>query len=174
MKRVLVVSDEADAEASAVCPALSALGYLVTFAGIGRPSDMIAVLSGEVCPDADYTVICAHGDEGTFILPELAEEVYYPDEPHKLSADSIGDFVKLTGKTVISTACTTGNEDLAKAFTSKGNSYIAPSDYVEGSAALYFVLSLFYHLAKPGTTVQDAFGKAAAADEETALFRLFE
>ena len=62
---------------------------------------------------------------------------------------------------------------IAKAF-SKQNTYIAPNDYVEGSAALYFAISLFYELSKGGALLEEAFKVAKGKDSETELFQVFQ
>ena len=81
-------------------------------------------------------------------------------------------YLKLQGKLILNMGCTTGEAAIAKAF-SKQNTYIAPNDYVEGTAALYFAISLFYELSKEGTRTEDAFKIAKATDRETELFQVF-
>lgn len=50
--------------------------------------------------------------------------------------------------------------------------YIAPSDYIEGDAALLFVIHLFYQI-KKGCSVVDASNHARRLDSECGLFNLY-
>ena len=172
-KKVLVVSSECDGEALAIRDCASVFGALTTFAGIGRPSDFISVLSGQVVPDADIVILCAHGDNGAFLMPELADEVYYDGEPRNIDAETVSSCLALKEKLIVSTACTTGTGDTARRFSETGNDYVAPCDYIEGSAAFFFTVRFLYEHLALRKSARDAFVSASESDPETKLFRFF-
>ncbi len=160
-------------EPEALRQSLENFGYFVAVQGMGRPNDFISLLNGELLFEPDYIILSCHGEEGEIIMPVLGENIYGPDEPRgNMAAADIEKYLKIQGKVIINTGCMTGTEELGKAF-SKQNVYIAPKDYVEGTAALYFPISLFYELSKDGVQLKDAFEIAKATDSETALFELF-
>ena len=174
MKKVLiVVIGNTGSEAEALRQSLEAFGYFVAIEYIGRPNDFVSVLNGELIFEPDAIILSCHGEEGEMMMPLLGENVYVPDEPRgNMSASDIDKYLKLQGKQILNLGCTTGETAMAKAF-SKQNTYIAPIDYIEGSAALYFAISLFYEMSKDGAQLEDAFKVAKAKDSETELFQLF-
>ncbi|MEH6942267.1 delta-aminolevulinic acid dehydratase, partial [Bacillus sp. JJ722] len=117
---------------------------------IGRPKDFIDVLSGEDRDNKiDYLFLSFHGDEGRFCMPELDESVYEADEPRGefLDIQAIRKNADLKGIHVITTGCTLGEEQLAKVFLESGcKTYIGPNDYIDGNAALMFVVRYMYEL----------------------------
>ena len=175
MKNVLiVVIGNTGSEAGALRQSLEAFGYFVGIKYIGRPNDFVSVLKGELIFEPDCIILSCHGEEGEILMPVLGESVYESDEPRgNISASDIDKYLKLQEKLILNLGCTTGEEAIAKAF-SKQNTYIAPNDYVEGSAALYFAISLFYELSKVGARLEEAFKIAKATDRETELFQVFQ
>lgn len=83
---------------------------------IGRPNDLISVLSGDdVYDGTDMILLNFHGDEGSLIMPELGEEVYEEEEPKgDFGADEIRRYAKLDGKTVIANGCSLGTQHWLK------------------------------------------------------------
>ncbi len=78
----IVVGPNCDIESIALRSVLESFGARVTFHLIGRPNDLIDVLSGQdLDQKLDYLILNFHGDEGRFIMPELGEEVYELNEP---------------------------------------------------------------------------------------------
>lgn len=76
----LVVGPDCDLESFALRTALESFGARVIVHWIGRPNDLVDVLSGEDLDHrVDYLILNFHGDE-RFCLPELGE-VYEPGEP---------------------------------------------------------------------------------------------
>ncbi|BBP91018.1 hypothetical protein BsIDN1_46360 [Bacillus safensis] len=54
--------------------ALENFGVKVDMHWIGRPNDLIHVLSGRVRGEIDYLLFLSfHGEEGAFIMPELGK-----------------------------------------------------------------------------------------------------
>lgn len=52
---------------------MESFGARVTLDLIGRPNDLIDILSGNDLPHkVDYLILNFHGDEGRFCLPELS------------------------------------------------------------------------------------------------------
>lgn len=174
MKNVLIiVIGNTGSEAEALRQSLEAFGYFVGIKYIGRPNDFLSVLKGNLIFDPDCLILSCHGDEGEIVMPALGESVYESDEPRgNLSASHIEKYLKLQGKLILNMGCTTGQAAIAKAFA-KQNIYIAPNDYIEGSAALYFAISLFYEMSKDGAQLEESFKVARGKDSETELFQLF-
>ena len=174
MKNILiVVIGNTGNEPEALRQSLESFGYFVAVKYVGRPGDFISILSGDLQFEPDCIILSCHGEDGKIVMPLLADEIYEQNEPREnLSALDVAKHIKLHAKIILNLGCTTGFKDLATAF-SKENIYIAPVDYVEGNAALYFAISLFYELSKDGTQLQDAYSMAKAHDKETELFQIF-
>ena len=172
MPRVLIAVIGDSAEAEAIRQVLESFGCLVLTKYIGWPNDLITVLSGTIPFDPDIVILSGHGENGAIIMPVLADSVYTECEPKgNFSSAEISQYLSLTGKTIISTCCTTGAEDLVSAF-SKENVYIAPAGYVEGDAVLLFLVDFFYQIIRRRLTIEDAWTHARSLDEETAQFVL--
>ncbi|MED1861434.1 delta-aminolevulinic acid dehydratase [Brevibacillus reuszeri] len=125
--------------------------------------DLIDILSGnDLYPDTDRIILCFHGDEGHFIMPELEESIYEEGEPTgDFRPEEIRRFAKLTGKTVIGTGCSVGKLETAQAFLDSGcEVYVGPNDYPDGNDALMFVLRFFYDLIQNKRSVKEAFQNA--------------
>ncbi|ALA51974.1 hypothetical protein DB29_01146 [Shouchella clausii] len=143
---------------------------------IGRPNDLVGILSGKTRDKSEYLILCFHGEEGQFILPELAEDVYEENEHRScyFGAAQVLQHAHLEGVHVVATGCTLGDKKLAEAFKhGKAESYIAPKDDVDGNASLLFVLMFMYELINNSSTKRTAFERAQAIDDETGLYQLF-
>lgn len=172
MPRVLIAVIGDSAEAEAIRQVLESFGCLVLTNYIGRPNDLISVLSGAIPFDPDIVILSGHGENGAIIMPVLADSVYTEHEPKgNFSSAEISQHLSLTGKTIISTCCTTGSAELSEAF-SRENAYIAPADYIEGSAALLFMVDFFYQIIHRNLTIEDAWNHARSLDKETEQFVL--
>ncbi len=173
----LVVGPNCEIESYALRSTLEYFGARVTVHWIGRPNDLIDVLSGED-RDAkvDYLILNFHGDEGRFCLPELGEEIYEPDEPKGEFFDE-GDvirFAKLKSMKVISAGCTLGIESTAAAFLKCGcHSYMGPNDYIDGNSNLIFLINFMYEMINNHKSQQEAFESARSIDEETMMYQLY-
>lgn len=177
MQVALVVGPDCDMESQAVRAALEYFGVRVFTYWIGRPNDLISVLSGDdLYEGTDMMLLNFHGDEGSLIMPELGEEVYEEDEPRGgFGPGEIMRYAKLDGKTVIANGCSLGDSALADAFLERGcRMYIGPDDYPDGNDALMFVLRLFYEIVQQGRDVKEAFAQAVAMSGELSMYRLYE
>lgn len=177
MQVALVCGPDSDMETQAVRSALELFGIRVFTYWIGRPSDLMAVLSGEDLYEGTDTILLSfHGDDGRLIMPELGEDVYESDEPRgDFGPDEIRRFAQLSGKTVIANGCTLGDPALAEAFLARGCSiYIGPDDYPDGNDALMFVLRLFYEIVQQGREIKEAFAQAITMSDELSMYRLYE
>ncbi len=174
MKNVLIVNiSDTGNEGEAIRQVLERMNFLVCVKSIGRPNDFIDVLQGKIPFDFDYVILSCHGIDGQICMPVLGENIYFENEPRKnFSADDVSKFIKISGKIVINLGCTTGEFKMAHVFSEK-NIYIAPEDYVDGDATLFFVIRLFYEL-KKGNNLKNAFKIARESDKETLLFGLFQ
>ncbi len=171
-RNVLIINSETGNESEAIRQVLEYLNIgMVTVKSIGRPKDFVEIISAEITDfQYDFLIISFHGDEGRICMPKLAESVYEQDEPREdFDSDMVAKYLKLKDKVIINLCCTGGVEQMAAVF-SKENAYIASVDYIEGNAALFFVIKLFYEIKQNGRTLKEAFELARATDAETELF----
>ena len=171
-KTVLIAFTDAELEAAAVRGVSEAFGASVYYYPIGRPSDFLDVLAARTgFPEPDAVILCLHGEEGAFLMPGLAEDVYGPEEPRgPIGPELIRKNLGIRNGVIVSTACTTGMEETAAAFREKGNFYAGPSGYAEGTAALMFAVRFLYEFLAKGTDPGCAVKTAASIDGETGMF----
>lgn len=159
---------------------LEYFGYFVGMYPIGRPQHFMDILSGKTPFTYDYIVLECHGDEeGKILMGEVHESVLYPHEPRgNFGGEEISQYLTLKDTLIISTGCSTGNEELVKAFVKNGNTYIAPIDDPDGDSGLIYAQSFFYHMTYNQFNIEDAHNKARNIDAErqrnsTGMFTLF-
>lgn len=170
---LIAVIGNVGSEPEAMRQALENFGYTVILKMVGRPRDLTEILEGAFPIDFNYLILSCHGEAGSIVMPELDERIYLPNEHRgNFSAAEIARSMRLEGKTIINSGCTTGSKEMCNVFSQK-NIYIAPRDYVEGNAAVFFMIHLFYELSK-GTPLVEAVAKARQTDGETGLFILNE
>lgn len=173
----LAVGHDCDMESYALRSTLEYFGARVTMHWIGRPNDLVEVLSGEDREDKiDYLILNFHGDEGRFCMNELGEDIYELDEPRGefFNAQDVLRFSKLKGVKVIAAGCTLGRESLAKAFLKSGcHSYIGPDDYIDGNSNLMFLIRFMYEIINNNKSQQEAFEIARSIDEETSMYKIY-
>ena len=174
MKRVLILNGNGiGLESFAIRSVLEYFGCIVTIYNIGRPQDYFDVFGREQDSNYDYLIIGCHGDDGKIIVPILGENVYYPNEcRNNIGYEELRGLVKIKDKTVICTGCTTGAGELYKEFNRNNNTFVAPTDYIEGNGSLLFIVNLFYHLSK-GSNFKDSFARASSIDTETKLYKIY-
>lgn len=174
MKNILILNVcDTGNEAEALRQVLEYMNFFVGIKKIGRPKDFIDSLSGKLPFDPDCVIISCHGEDGKILMPILGESVYFDDEPRgAFSCKEIERCLKMSDKLIVSTGCTTGENDIGAAFSQRNN-YIAPSGYIEGDSALFFVIRLFYNFVR-GKNINDAFLDTQATDSETEMFRFFK
>lgn len=174
MQNVLIVNLlDTGNEAEALRQTLERMNYFVCVKNIGRPNDLIDILEGKTPIDPEFIIISCHGDGGKIHMPVLADFVYLENEPRDdFSSKEISQYLKLSEKTIINLGCTTGCDNTAAAF-SKRNIYIAPNGYVEGNAALFFTIRLFYEMTSKQFDINAAFTIARKTDDETRMFCLY-
>ena len=177
MKKNVALLDLADVgcESDSIRQTLEYFGYFVGMHRIGRPQHVIDILAGKTSCAYDCFVFICHGDDdGKILMGELAEHIYFPDEPRgNFGYEEISRYLELKNTLIISTGCSTGNEALAKAFAKNGNIYIAPIDDPEGNSALIYTHLFFYHACYNDFNIEDAHNKARSVDAETGMFTLF-
>lgn len=81
MRITLVAGPHCELESFALRSALEYYGAKVHMHWVGRPNDLVSVLSGENRGETDYMILSFHGEDGKFILPELGQDVYEKNEP---------------------------------------------------------------------------------------------
>lgn len=171
MQNILIINISGTGnEAEALRQTLENMNYFVCMKNIGRPRDFTDVLVGKLPFDPDCIIISCHGHDGKIIMPALGDSIYETNEPRgDFSAEEIRRFIDISGKVIINLGCTTGSKALADAF-SANNIYIAPSGYIEGNAALFFTIRLFYELTSRKCDITDSYLSAKETDSESNLF----
>lgn len=161
-------------EALAMRSVLESFGVEVRCHFIGNVKKLVSLLSGAE-PLYEIIIISCHGDEQGMILPELYVELEKEMPYHKvLTASDLAQFLKLQNQIIINTGCCLGNKNFAETFIQKGASaYIGLETYVEGNAALFFVISFLYFRLCNNLSVEDAFAKVSSHDE-THLIKLYQ
>jgi hypothetical protein len=157
-------------------PYLESLGCLVTTYRIGRPNDLVAVLSGaERYREIEHLFLDCHGGEQGFSMPELAPEVVLSGEPvEPWGPEQVRKFARLSGLTVLSGGCYTGSPALGSAFLDAGASaYLAPDDAVEGHDGLAFELRFYFELVCRGLALEAAYAAALSVGGEAFMYRLY-
>lgn len=174
----LVVGPNCDMESYAIRSALEYFGVRVNIHWIGRPNDLIDVLSGkELDNKVDYLILNFHGDEGRLCMPELGEDVYEGNEPRGefFGYQEIKQYTNIKDVNVIGSGCTLGMVQLANAFLACGcHSYIGPDDYIDGNANLMFVITYMYEIINNHKSQEEAFEIAKSIDNETAMYKLYK
>ena len=78
----LVVGPNFDLESFALRSTLEYFGVRVTIHWVGRPNDLVDVLSGEDRDERmNYLILNFHGDEGRFCMLKLGVDIYEDGEP---------------------------------------------------------------------------------------------
>ena len=173
----LAIGEGCERESHALRATLEYFGIQITIRWIGRPNDLIHILSGQdELRNMDYLILNFHGDDGRFCLNELADEVYEKDEPRIkfFTAQNLKKVAKLNGLKVISAGCSLGAKDLAQAILQSGAElYLAPKGYIDGNANLMFLIQFFYEITN-GKPICEAVEIARAINEETGLYQLYQ
>lgn len=158
MKNVLLtVIGNVGNEAETIRQILENFGFLVLRINVGRPYDLISILSDKVAFKYQYLIICSHGEDGNFIMDKLDESIYYKGEPkNNFGMNEFDKYLKIHNKLIISTGCTTGNFDIANIILKNENSYIAPKSFVNGDLIILFTTIFFYNI-KRGKTVLESY-----------------
>ena len=120
--------------------------------------NVVDFLAGGV-PESDYVVLCCGGANDTrldapmsemkIVFLNLVEQVEGKWGPTELvlTPETIGEYVMLEGRTVITLGCGTGREPIARAFLDAGcKGYIGPVDAIDQDATALFTIGFFYHL----------------------------
>ncbi|MGI6787243.1 MAG: hypothetical protein ACOX5X_01635 [Acholeplasmataceae bacterium] len=169
IKIKIICFDEAT-EAIAIRSVLERFHFKVELAHVGRPNDFLNELND---PDSKYIILSGHGSSKQFNMPELGEGVYETCEPKNITSEVIKERINVSNKVIISTACSTGSEELAKEFINKQNIYIAPRDDIEEPASLLFVIRFFYEHLVMNKSIKESFNIVRENDNETNLYKLF-
>ena len=174
MNTVLIAAVEGTgSEPEALRQMLEAFGFFVAIKYVARPRDLIDILADDLQFHADFLILSCHGENGSILMPQLHDSIYEPDEPKgNFSAVEVARYCKLTGKTILNLGCTTGQQDISNTFA-KNNQYIAPTNYVSGSSALYFAVRFFYEIAQHQHSVHDTRQLASKTDAETECFAFY-
>jgi len=124
----------------------------------------------------EIVLINGHGDKGEFHLPELGNEIkeQYPFGS-RLSSSQLGSFLKIKAHCVISTACSSGSDDMAKAFMASGaRHFIAPTGYPDGSDALKMICDFLYFYGVKEKAPVEALSLAKIESNDSCMFKLWE
>ena len=173
----IIVGPGVGNEYEAIRQSLEYFGLQVTMSYLGRPNHFLELIGGKR-PDIQHCshwILSLHGEDGRFILPELAEEVYTREEPRSpLSAKDILAHGSFNQQVILNTGCTLGQKAVGEAFLRRGaKAYIGARDYVEGNASLLFIIRFYYEWITHNKTEWQAFQAAKGIDQETALFTFY-
>jgi hypothetical protein len=152
---LIAISDTAEAQLLRL--ALESVGAVVHLHGIGKPSDFFTAFDHfGISPDV--AIICGHGDDNGFIVPEMAPGVDTLVLPaDRLTPTLIADHLGAAPPVVISTACGTGLKSFATAFIAAGaTNYIAPKGYPDGAAVPALLHLAAYRVQSAGSSWEAA------------------
>lgn len=165
------VIDIESRDGGAVSAALERFGLRVRRTHVGQARHLVRALSE---PSAEFVVLLCHGDEGSILLPELADEVqrYQPFAGH-VTPERLRSFARFDGQVVVATGCDTGAAALAEAVLACGASaYVAPDGAPFGYASFFAPVAVFYELTE-GRSLDEAVERLGARDAESAMWRVF-
>lgn len=170
-----IVAIDDSLEALAIRAAVEWWGMVTRTYFIGKSEDLVELFNGKETR-APHLLLMCHGTEKGIVLPELGTEIA-KNQPYNycLTPANLAEFLSLQGQTVISTGCKTGTKAFADAFLNAGaHSFIAPSDFPEGDASLFFLLNFYYFSFSKSLSVKEAHDRSRRADKNTGMFTLFE
>lgn len=136
----------------------------VGFVKVKNKQDLLDVLFDNSF-NADLLIIDGHGEEGKFITS------YYWDE--YLGANELLLNFKHTNSIILSCACETGTEELAKVFCKNNKAYIAPEKEIDHTSDYAFVTRFVYELGNNDKDLQTSFRLANCIDDETQIYKLW-
>jgi len=157
-------------------PYLESLGCRVTVYRIGRPNDVVAVMSGAGrYAEIEHLLIDCHGGESGILMPELAPGVAEDGEPTApWGPAQVRKFCRLSGASVLANGCLTGTPEMGAAFIEAGAAvYLAPAGYPHGREGLALQLRFYYELLHRGLGLPDAFSAAARSLRALDLYRIY-
>ena len=154
-------------DANAIRTVLEAFGLRVHLYDFVQKRNALETLAGEL-PECEFIILCLHGGIGPSGEPQIDLQVIdqvdgdyskcsgWETAVVSLTTTNISDYFCGNGRTLISTACGSGHELLAKAFLGAGfKDYIAPrGPGVHINSVMLFVIGFFYHLLA-GTRLED-------------------
>lgn len=143
---ILVIGDSG--EGRTLRAVAESIGCKVDMTYCGKPSDLFEVRADQ--PQADLTIISAHGDEGGIIFPEIVPEIDKLELPdNRITSKHIQSHWPRQRTTVLCLACNAGSDAIVSAFQTQGvKTYIASSGEPDGSDAILFAhnfLHACYH-----------------------------
>lgn len=170
-QKIVIICIDNTAESVAIRGVADSYDALAQCYFIGNVIDYIDLINSQ--PSDSIIIISAHGSKDGTTIQELGAEIELT-MPYKrvITPANYQEFLKLDGQIIINNSCC--GATLAKTFLNCGAShYIGADDYVDGNASLYFVVSLMYNLLCLKLSVDEAYIKAVAHDNETQMFKLF-
>lgn len=146
-------------DANAIRTVLEAFGLRVYLYDLVQKRDALEVLA-EGFPECEFVILCCHGysdpNGGPQIVLEVIDQVDgdynkcggWEKSTINLTPANISDYFSGNGRTLLSIACGSGKELLAKAFLQADfKAYIAPGGAgVHTNSTILFVIGFFYHL----------------------------
>ena len=170
----IINSQDTGNEAEAIRQVVEYFGCQTILYKVGRPMDFINVLNGNNrLENIRFLVICGHGVNQRFVMPQLAEDVYIENEPKTdIGIELLEEHAQFQNQIIMTTGCNLA--ELGTIILQKGaDAYIAPTDYIDGNAGLQFVVRFFYELLQNQRSIRQAFQLAKTIDKETGLFKLY-
>ncbi len=173
----IALVDIGGSDTSALAPALEAFGCRPLVYRVGRGNDLVGILSGEdLWKDADHLILDCHGQDGRIAMPYVHPSVVEPGEPTgDWGPERVREHAKLPPLLVMSTGCSTGSPELARAFLDAGcRAYIGPDDYPNGAVGLFCEIHFYYQLLYGGLGEREALARATAQGGDAAMYRWYE
>ena len=164
-----------DVAALALRSVLEYWGCNVVIHFVATAGQLVDLLNGETALSGPIILMC-HGVEQGLALPELAPQIA-ARQPYQnvVTATDLREFLALSNRLVLSTGCFTGRPEFADAFLHAGcHAYIGPTDYPEGTSALFYPVHFFYEFHVRNAPLEIAHQKASAHDDETRMFKLYQ
>src|SRR5688572_16382754 len=141
---------------------------------VATATQLVELLDGST-PLAPHVLLSCYGTTGGLALPPLAPEIA-ATQPfgEAISATDFAGFLQLPPSVIVNTGCSLGTPAFADAFLGAGcHSYIGAVGDPQGSAAAFHAAHLCYELFSRHTPLPVAHARAAAHDNDTAMFRLY-
>lgn len=175
VQRIALVEFDDSGTAQLIRLHLEHLGLDVALNRLGKPSDFFGGFQFFGHP-ADAAIIAAHGDDGGFIFPEMAEgvdDLVLPE--NRITPELVTNLLTAPPPLVISTACSTGTKAFADAFRAAGAAtYIAPTGDPEGRDVPLWMATFFHALTRNPADLSAAITNANAPVDPESRFEALD
>jgi hypothetical protein len=172
--RIHIIALGDSLEATTLRAVLESQSHQVSLSFVATPEQFFADCA-DAADRADVLVVSAHGDKAGFVFPELAEGVSaFALDEDILTPKMMQAQVTRVPRLVFSTACFTGQGELADIFLAAGASqFIGPHGEPEG-ADISLILGLLFRSQNAAVPIQQKLDRMETLLPDAAMFRCFE